>query len=83
MEAKRKEADAAQKIVNDKKRKGRIGRGKWKTLNPVTFIFVNCVPTLKFIFVVPIIFKPDEEELINPFKLLISLPKIEYYYLYP
>ncbi len=45
-------------------------------LHQLACIFVNCVPTLKFIFVVPIIFKPDEEELINPFILLISLPKI-------
>jgi hypothetical protein len=30
------------------------------------FIVVNCVPTLKFIFDIPVIFNPEEEELIKP-----------------
>ena len=42
----------------------------WNTLNPDEFIFLNCAPTLKLIFVVPVIFKLDGVEPIKEFILL-------------
>ncbi len=33
----------------------------WKTLKPDKIVVVNCVPTLKFIFLLLFLFNPDEE----------------------